>query len=287
MPHRGWHRGGWVAASSVPHSGVIWSLQLRGGRGGGSLVASTRTPSWPPRGTPGSAPSPRAEPRAPQLLPIAAPCPPCRPPAFRPGPASAEAVGNRRNPALSRAVPTFPVGKLRHGDGLCVTKSRALGFNPSPALPGLQQHLPSFVYNPEGIFFFFFPLGTSETISHLLLFLLRARFQPRDRSVERMSAKSGADPAGIFLPQIPLPGEAHSPRPPTGALADFGFISSHFGARHGALLPEDIPLPSGAVISSWPGALKHPQTLLSALSGSQHWEIAVPTFLPPRKYLRL
>lgn len=166
MPHRGWHRGWWVAASSVPHSGVIWSLQLWGGRGGGSLVASTRTPSWPPRGTPGSAPSPWAEPSAPQLLPIAAPCPPCRPPAFRPGPASAEAVGNQRNPALSGAVPTFPVGKLRHGDGLCVSKAGHWVFNPSPALPGLQQHLPSFVYNPEGGCFFFF-FSTGNVRNHL------------------------------------------------------------------------------------------------------------------------
>lgn len=144
-----------MAASSVPHSGVIWSLQLRGGRGGGSHVAGTHTPSWHP----GSAPSPRAEPSSAQLLPVAAPCPPRFPrphPAGvqRPGPASAEAVGKRRNPARRGVVLTFPVGKLRHGDGLSVSNRGVWGFNPSPALPGHQQHLPSFVFNPEGVFFF-------------------------------------------------------------------------------------------------------------------------------------
>lgn len=89
----------------------------------------------------------------------------------------------------------LPNGESEACDGFLVS-TMGWGFHPSP---GHQPHLPGFVSNPEG----FFPLGTSETISHLLLFLLWAGFQRRDRSVERMSDKSRADPAGILFPKSP------------------------------------------------------------------------------------
>lgn len=156
--------GGTGAASPSLHSCVIWSLQLWD-----EVVRVGAAAPW------GAEPS-----AAPYVL-----CPPCSP----------QSCGTAEERSPERDGSHLPNGETeawRWAFG----EHNGVGFHPSP---GLQPHLPGFVTNPEG----FFPPGTSETISHLLLFLLWAGFQWRDRSVERMSDKSRADPAGILFPKSP------------------------------------------------------------------------------------
>lgn len=97
---------------------------------------------------------------------------------------------------------TFLVGKLR----LTQQQQHEGDFNSSPSLLCCLQWLgyisPALSLIQRG---FFFPSGTSQTISHLILFLLQTRFQLRDWSVERMSVKCRANLAGILLPQTPPP----------------------------------------------------------------------------------
>lgn len=119
------------------------------------------------------------------VLPSAVLCPLCSP----------QSCGTAEEHSPERDSSYLPNGETE-ARRWAFGEHNGMGFHSSS---GLQPHLPGFVANPEG----FFPLGTSETISHLLLFLLWAGFQWRDRSVERMSDKSRADPAGILLPKSP------------------------------------------------------------------------------------